>query len=324
MAYKYSIKAASVSTGLSPHVIRVWEKRYGAVNPERTKTNRRQYGEEDIERLLLLRRVTEAGHKIGQVANLPDEELNRLLGLRGLGPSPAKMTRGVNELVDGTTRHSDYLAELMDAVMRFDEAAFQESLSRAAVAMGRMLLLEEIVIPLIRRVDDMWNRGTLRIAHEHMVTAMLRSFLNGLDGTSHLPPNAPRLVITTPSGQVHELGALITASSAVMAGWNAIYLGADLPAEEICAVVIRNRASAVALSLVYPTDDPRIVGELRKLKKRLPGHVEIIVGGRALPSYLDVLHEINAKIITDMKTFCRHLEDLCVDKAVGREIRNPA
>jgi methanogenic corrinoid protein MtbC1 len=210
----------------------------------------------------------------------------------------------------------------MDAVMRFDGDAFQNGLSRAVVAMSRIRLLEEVIIPLIRRVDEMWSRGSLRMAHEHMVTSMVRAFLCNLDGTNRLPPGAPRLVITTPSGQTHELGALISASAAVMAGWKVIYLGADLPADEICSAVEKNDASAVALSLVYPTDDAKLGDELKTLRKLLPSGVKIIVGGRALPAYLDVLNEIGAEIMTDMKSFVHYLGNLNSLSSLKAQERN--
>lgn len=324
MAYKHSIKAASIKTGLSSHVIRIWEKRYGAVSPERSPTNRRLYSDKDIERLTLLRRATEEGHKIGQIARLSKDEILRLLGLHSLNSRVAGQVKLQGDLDKKRKLPSDHITDLMDAVLRFDRDAFMDSLSRAAVDMSRMLLLEEVIIPLIRRVDEMWNRGSLRIAHEHMVSSHLRSFLNNLDSTSHLPKGAPGLVITTPSGQVHELGALITASAAVMSGWKALYLGPDLPAEEICSVVRKNGASAVALSLVYPTDDPKLEHELRKLKELLPNYVDVIVGGRALAAYLPVLKEIDAKIITDMKTFCRHLEELSIRYRSEKSVKNPA
>jgi methanogenic corrinoid protein MtbC1 len=190
--------------------------------------------------------------------------------------------------------------------------------------MSRMLLLEEIVIPLIRRVDEMWSRGSIRMSHEHMVSSRLRAFLCSMDATSHLPQGAPSIVITTPSGQIHELGALISASVAVMAGWKPIYLGADLPADEICAAVENNHASAVALSLVYPTEDPNLSAELGTLRKLLPQNVDLIVGGRAFTAYMDILEEIGAKIITDINSFCRYLGKVSIKSSEKEKIWDTA
>ena len=74
----HSINIAAKRSGLTPHVIRVWEKRYNAVTPVRTETNRRQYSDEDIKRLALLREATLGGHKISNIASLPKDTLKSL------------------------------------------------------------------------------------------------------------------------------------------------------------------------------------------------------------------------------------------------------
>src|SRR5512133_1309735 len=90
----YSIKAVAKLTGLTPHVIRVWEKRYGAVKPHRTDTNRRMYSESDVHRLGMLRHATTAGHSIGNIANLPEDRLAKLaMTSQVKGPPPDTTSR---------------------------------------------------------------------------------------------------------------------------------------------------------------------------------------------------------------------------------------
>ena len=74
------IGVVSHRTGLSPHVIRVWERRYGVIKPHRSTGNRRLYSQAEIERLRLLKLVTDAGYPIGQIAHVPDDELRRMTG----------------------------------------------------------------------------------------------------------------------------------------------------------------------------------------------------------------------------------------------------
>src|SRR5262245_25366803 len=90
----YPIRAVARRTGLTSHVIRVWEKRYGAVSPMRTPTNRRLYSDTDVERLRLLHQATLAGHSIGQIAQLPNERLQALVAADDLGaPTLPKLSR---------------------------------------------------------------------------------------------------------------------------------------------------------------------------------------------------------------------------------------
>ena len=108
------------------------------------------------------------------------------------------------------------------------------------------------------------------------------------------------LVVATPAGQVHELGALLVGATAAHLGWQVTYLGASLPAAEIAGAAVQQRARAVALSLVYPEDDLRLPGELTRLREALPAAMTLLVGGRAAPAYREVLDRILAVIIGDL------------------------
>ena len=117
------------------------------------------------------------------------------------------------------------------------------------------------------RVCSGWRDGSLRQAHEHVATAVVRTYLGELNGAFQLPETAPELVVATPLGQLHELGALMAASIAVSEGWRATYLGPNLPAATIAEPALRREARAVALSILYPLDDPELPGELDELAR---------------------------------------------------------
>ena len=117
-------------------------------------------------------------------------------------------------------------------------------------------------------------------------------------------------MVTTPAGQVHELGALTAAATAATLGWQPVYLGCNMPAEEIVYAVQANGARALALSITYPSDDPRLPDELRRLRRHLPKETAIVVGGRACSGYREVLREIAAVPGTDLETLCSALERL--------------
>ena len=112
--------------------------------------------------------------------------------------------------------------------------------------------------------------------------------------------HAPLLLVATPAGQVHELGALLAGAVAVNLGWRVVYLGASLPAAEIAGAARQTQARAVALSLVYPEDDPRLEGELRRLRELLPAEIPLLAGGRALPAYRKVLVRLGAILTADL------------------------
>ena len=109
------------------------------------------------------------------------------------------------------------------------------------------------------------------------------------------------LVVATPVGQLHELGALLAGAAAANLGWHVTYLGASLPAAEIAGAARQSRARAVALSLIYPEDDPRLPGELTALRQALPPETALIVGGRAMAAYRKLLTGLGAVLVEDLK-----------------------
>ncbi len=306
-AQKYGIKIVAKQTGLSPHVIRIWEKRYNAVSPGRTETNRRLYSEEDVARLQLLHELTLSGHAIGQIAQLPTQDLKLMLR-----PSEkiAKSARVLASAPAGEQAVQNYLDVCITAVKQLDADALELALARAAVTLSQPVLIEQLIVPLMNRIGDLWRDGTLRVIHEHMATAVVRSFLGTIPSAFEVPAAAPSLIVTTPVGQLHELGALIAAATASSEGWRVTYLGPNLPAEEIAAGAMQNQARAIGLSIIYPSDDVRMLQEFTKLRRALSADVALLVGGRAAEAYREIWESVGAIRIRDMQSFRTVLEAL--------------
>jgi DNA-binding transcriptional MerR regulator/methylmalonyl-CoA mutase cobalamin-binding subunit len=299
-----AIKVVARRTGLSAHVIRIWEKRYGAVEPERTGTNRRLYSEDQIERLSLLHDITQAGHSIGHVAKLPTEKL-RELARESHGAAEGAAPRAAAQ-AQSPTAHLD---ECIAAVKSLDARLLEDTLKRAAIELGTQGLLQRVAAPLAQTIGDLWRNGVITAAHEHFASAVMRVFLGHAAKSFGGSENAPVLVVATPVGQLHELGALLAGAVAANLGWQVVYLGASLPAAEIAGAARQNRARAVALSLVYPEDDSRLEGELTRLREHLP-EVPLLVGGRAGPAYRPWLDKVGALPLEDLAQLGATLDGL--------------
>jgi cobalamin-dependent methionine synthase I len=124
------------------------------------------------------------------------------------------------------------------------------------------------------------------------------------------PANAPSIVVATPAGQLHEVGALVVSVGAALEGWRPVYLGPDLPADEIAGAVQQSNARAVALSLVFPADDPKLPAELVRLRRLLADEVPLLIGGRAAEAYGHAIDSVQAFRMTDIGTFRRQLDSL--------------
>src|SRR5271165_4389868 len=281
-----AIKAVSRRTGLSAHVIRIWEKRYGAVEPARTDTNRRLYSAEQIERLGLLRDVTRAGHSIGLVAKLGTAELRKLAAEASGNPDNDASAR------TNAAEAMPMLDGCITAIKALDAGRLEDALKRGAVELGSQGLLRNVIAPLAQTIGELWRDGSITAAHEHFASAVIRIFLGHAAKPFAGREGAPILVVATPSGQLHELGALLVGAAASNLGWHVTCLGASLPAAEIAGAARQNRARAVALSLVYPEDDDNLEGELARLRELLPAETVLLVGGRAMPAYRDGLKKL--------------------------------
>jgi DNA-binding transcriptional MerR regulator/methylmalonyl-CoA mutase cobalamin-binding subunit len=259
----YALGAVVRLTGLSAHVIRAWERRYGAVRPRRTAGGTRRYGEHEVARLRLLAAAVAAGHRIGELARLDDDAIERLLSARVdrlPGPPP--------------------LDALITAAERLDLAELERGLGLQLGALGPAVFARDVVAPLLREIGDRWEHGRASVATEHLASSVTRSLLGGVLRLSARAPASPRLVVATPEGERHELGALIAAVTAVGAGADVTYLGPDLPVADVAEAAAKLEPSAVALGVVSLAPGP-LRRYLVELRGRVRAGVQIWIGGAA-------------------------------------------
>ncbi len=303
MKKEHSIQIASRRTGLSPHVIRIWEKRYKAVVPQRTGTNRRRYTDDDIERLQLLKTLTLGGHRIGEVAQLPLEDLQQLKeAVRLHSPSSLQKSEDNDQ--------APLIEICLKAIDDFDSHTLELSLARASVSLSPLWVIEKVVIPLLKQVGKRWKDGSLRLSHEHFASNILRPFLIGLNRVYDISSQAPGIVTATPLRQFHEFDALISLAAATTSGWRPTWLGTNLPAEEIASVLQKLKSRVIALSLVHPRKDPLLFQELPQLRRLIPSDTYIVATGPAAGSYQEILDTIEAHRVADFAEMTKFLSDL--------------
>ena len=315
---KLPIREVARETGLSPYVIRAWEKRYAVVEPVRTHSNQRLYTEAHVERLSLLKEATDHGQKISLIANLSNQDIQELISASQKGEKvPTRFSPGqtkreteiINPQISPDTE--GYIQQALEAIRNLDNQRLEDILIRAAVELSRPRLLEEVITPLMDQVGNGWREGTIRISSEHMASEVVRSFLATIKSRSRTRHRTgPSIVIATPSGQYHCIGAFTIAVTAESEGWQTNYLGADLPAIDIIQAVTKNDSRAVALSITYPPDDPKLSQELQTLRAGLPPKTEILIGGKSAYAYDEAIRGARALHLTSLKSFREALRDI--------------
>lgn len=159
---RHPIKIVAQRTGLSPHLIRVWEKRYATIQPERSGGNQRLYSDSDIERLLLLKVVVDAGHSIGTVASLTLDQLRSLATSVGKPPLIVTQLSGARPPAFSPPPKppETFLESAFAAASALDTVTLERVLDEASIALGQVALLGQVIAPLVHRIGEAWRVGT--------------------------------------------------------------------------------------------------------------------------------------------------------------------
>jgi DNA-binding transcriptional MerR regulator len=282
-------------TGLSPDLLRAWERRYHVVRPRRSKSGQRLYSDDDIERLRDLHRAVLAGRTISQVARLDRNALARLVaddssGTEAADAMPDEDTAALGRLHD----------ECWSAVQRIDAPALERLLRQAALRFSVPVLLDHLIAPLLREIGDGWEAGSLQPIHEHAASVEVQRFLTWIVQSTPSRPDAPLIAIATPAGQQMELGALMVAASAAAEGWRVAWFGPNLPARDIILGADLLSPAAVAISLVHQTREPGLHKELERIAHGIAARVPLLVGGRAAQGHALLLERLGALVLGDL------------------------
>lgn len=295
---RYPVRAVIARTGLTADVLRAWERRYAAVRPERSAGGQRLYSADDVARLALMRRATLAGHRVAEIARLDLPALEALVegAARAPGASPSEASDAV-------------VAASLAATERLDAAALEDALRRGALAVGGTLFVDRVVSRFLHDVGERWHEGALSPAHEHLASGVLRRVLAWVTDSYVARPRAPRIVVSTPAGELHEFGALLAAAAAAEEGWRVVHLGPDLPAAHVATAAAQVEARAVALSCVYE-GGAAVADELRETAQALPRGTALFVGGAAAELGAAALDDLGIRVLPDIPALRRALRAL--------------
>jgi DNA-binding transcriptional MerR regulator/methylmalonyl-CoA mutase cobalamin-binding subunit len=284
----HPIGVAAERTGLSPHVLRVWERRYRAIEPTRTDGGRRLYSDADIQRLRLMALATTAGRGISRVARLPTKELARLVrddeeARRQVGISDRGRISGISAATTHDVATARAHARALDAV------ELEHVLRRSAALVGAGAFLDTVATPLLRQIDDERHAGELATGEEQLVLVALRRIIEGVVPILTVSGDAPSLLVATPVGDRHEIEAIMATAVAAIENWRVTYLGPGVPVSEIAVAAANTSARVVSVTLPPADGHDLLLPGLRALRVRLAPQVPLVVGG---PGALEIAAEL--------------------------------
>ncbi|NBC84128.1 MAG: MerR family transcriptional regulator [Bacteroidetes bacterium] len=272
----YSIKDLEKLSGIKAHTIRIWEKRYGLVEPERTDTNIRTYCDSDLKRLLNVSMLNRHGYKISKIACLSDDELSEKI---------IHLTQDVRDT-------QSQIENLTIAMIELDEQKFEKSLSRSIIQLGFEETITRIIYPYFVKIGLMWQTGTIYPAQEHFVSNLIRQkLLVAIDSQLNtLRTNAKTFVLYLPEGELHELALLFYMYMIRKRGHKVIYLGQSVPYNDLFSIDDMQPTDYMITSF-FSFSQPDIEEYIHKVSKGFPTKKIFITGGQSKDINPDKLPE---------------------------------
>jgi len=261
----YRIKRVAHLTGINAATLRAWERRYNLISPGRTGSGYRLYSDEDVAMLTRIKQLTDEGLTIG-------EAIARVR--RGCAPLPADAQAPAITEVRG---------ELRDALLRFDRTAALQAYERVA-HLPPERRSEEVLLPMMRELGDLWEHEHCSVAQEHFASAFTREKLSQmmaeLDSGIAIGPEA---VVAGAPGEQHELGLMASAVRLAGAGWKVVYLGANLPLDDVRRVVRARKPAMVCISVVRRQSADNFRELATELRAIAPRETAVVIGGAGVP-----------------------------------------
>ncbi len=265
----FNIAAVERDTGLSKDVLRMWERRYGFPIPDRNGNGERIYPAEQVERLRLIKRLMDAGHRPGKLIATATEELSALAPKR-----PAQPAAG-----DDTGEVAAELAKLLALIKQHDVPGYQQAMQQRLARQGLHRFVQDTVAPLTRHVGAAWEEGSVEVFEEHLFTELTKRLLRQAIATLPGGSRSPRIVLTSVPDEPHVLGLLMAEALLALEGAECIPLGTQMPLLEIGRAAEAHRADIVALSFSTAFQQRQIPGLLQQLRLILPAGSELWAGG---------------------------------------------
>ena len=229
-------------TGINAHTLRIWERRYSFLNPMRTATNIRYYSDKELRKLISIGLLQRHGYKISKLDAMDDTQI----------------TSAVEDLIENSsTENKDEINTLLLSMLNFDENQFDKVFKRKLLQFGLYNTIVDIIYPFLYRIGVLWGASKVIPAQEHFVSNLIRQkIIAAIDTLPVADANAPGILLFLLPEERHELGLLLTSFLARSLGWRVIYLGQDVPIDNISGVLDLVDVNYMMTMVISPrTDD---------------------------------------------------------------------
>ncbi|MFD2245675.1 MerR family transcriptional regulator [Pontibacter ruber] len=261
---QYTIKELEHLSGIKAHTIRIWEQRYHILSPKRTETNIRYYDDADLKALLNISLLNERGYKISKIAQMNQEQI----------------MQKVQQLCETHSECSAQINTLVSAMVDMDEEKFDKTLSTAALQMGFMDTMSQIIYPFLNKIGILWQTGNITPAHEHFVSNLVRQkLIVAIDGqVVRRREDAQTFLLYLPEGELHELALLYMSYIIRSHHQHVIYLGQNLPYADLELTYKQCRPHYICTVLTAVPERDQVQQYIDKLAVNFPDCQTLVYG----------------------------------------------
>jgi len=266
---QYSIKDLEKLSGIKAHTIRIWEKRYGVLTPDRTDTNIRYYNDEQLKKLLNVSLLIGFGYKISRVSQWTADELHQQI--QDAFQSEERLEdQAVANKVNG----------LIVAMIELDEAKFKSIYEVSISKRGFEQTMLQVVYPFLERVGIMWGINEINPAEEHFISHLIRQkVIVEIDRLEETEAEFQKqFVLFLPENELHELGLLLANYLVRMHGHKAFYLGQNVPLHDVVSVCKTIKPDYIITFTVTTLQEEGVQNLVDNLAKET--EAEILISGR--------------------------------------------
>ncbi len=216
----FSIKDLENLCGVKAHTIRIWEKRYNLLSPDRTETNIRTYNLKSLQKLLNVTYLVNSGYKISRISKLNEEEVNEY----------------VRRIVSDNSTKNQAINSFKIAMLNYDMELFLSTYELLAEKKTFRQIFINVFIPFLTEIGLLWQTGTINPSHEHFITNLIKQklFIN-IERLQYLKPTKTEqiFILFLPENEIHELGLLYINYEILLRGYKTIYLGTSIPIDSL-------------------------------------------------------------------------------------------
>jgi DNA-binding transcriptional MerR regulator len=271
---RYSIKDLENLTHIKAHTIRIWEQRYGLLQPQRTETNIRFYRDSDLRKILNVNLLYTNGLKISKIAALSENQI--IKEAKKIIDSQEKVT-------------SEAVPALMNFILKMDETAIRDLFKETFKKDGMQKMYSDLIVPTLIRVGELWQLNTLSIAHEHFFTAILRNFIVEKLNELPVPKKGKKVILFLHAEEEHELSLLMYHYVFRSRGFMGVYLGPHMPLTDLMIAVDQEKPDYLVSNFVKYLSEEEFSDIINELNSHLKPE-QLVIGGFQALEYKHVIH----------------------------------